>query len=95
MPDGGGRLLRMRGGHSAPSTYIRFYGEQGSLLSAGQDSSVRVFSSENDAASRSLGRADSGGRPLPPVVALAAGELSSHSPLPTLAPLHFAHNRNH
>ena len=87
MPDGGGRLLRMRGGHSAPSTYIRFYDEQGNILSAGQDSTIRVFSSENDAVSRSFGQASYNRKlskkrragahdtlKMPPVVSLAAGE---------------------
>ena len=87
MPDGGGRLLRARGGHSAPSTFIRFYDEKGNILSAGQDSTVRVFSSENDAVSRSFGQASYNRKlskkrragvhdtlTMPPVVTLAACE---------------------
>ncbi|XP_037086803.1 LOW QUALITY PROTEIN: WD repeat-containing protein 36-like [Pollicipes pollicipes] len=85
MPDGGGRLLRMRGGHSAPSSFIRFYDERGNILSAGQDSTIRVFSSENDAVSRSFGQASYNRKlskkrragvhdtlKMPPVVALAS-----------------------
>ncbi|XP_043225558.1 WD repeat-containing protein 36-like [Amphibalanus amphitrite] len=85
MPDGGGRLLRARGGHSAPSTFIRFYDERGNILSAGQDSTIRVFSSENDAVSRSFGQASYNRKlskkrragvhdtlTMPPVVSLAA-----------------------
>lgn len=37
MPDGGGRLLRIREGHGKPPTKIRFYGSLGnSILSAGE-----------------------------------------------------------
>ena len=36
LPDGGGRLLRLREGHSDPPTRIRFYGGLGqNILSAG------------------------------------------------------------
>lgn len=36
MPDGGGRLLRIREGHGKPPTKIRFYGSLGNnILSAG------------------------------------------------------------
>ena len=36
QPDGGGRQLRVRIGHSAPPAKIKFYGEQGqNILSAG------------------------------------------------------------
>ena len=35
-PDGGGRLLRQRSGHSAPPTYVRYHGNDGkNILSAG------------------------------------------------------------
>jgi len=58
LPDGGGRLLRFREGHSAPPTKIRYYGSAGeSVLSAGQDSSLRVFSTVADLLHRSLGHA--------------------------------------
>ncbi len=37
MPDGGGRLLRIREGHAKPPTKIRFYGSLGNnILSAGK-----------------------------------------------------------
>ena len=36
LSDGGARLLRMREGHSAPPTFIRHYGDDGSkILTAG------------------------------------------------------------
>ena len=38
MSDGGGRLLRDRSGHSAPSTKLRHYGTDGqNILTAGGD----------------------------------------------------------
>lgn len=58
MSDGGGRQLRWREGHSSPPTRIRYYGREGeSVLSAGQDSSLRVFSTVTDLLNRSLGHA--------------------------------------
>eukprot|EP00898_Chlorokybus_atmophyticus_P000527 jgi/Chlat1/1475/Chrsp12S02073 len=54
-PDGEGRLLRFRSGHSAPPTCIRHYGESGRyLLSAGQDRAFRFFSTIQDQQSREL-----------------------------------------
>ena len=45
MPDGGGRLLKLREGHAEPPTKIRFYGSLGNnILSASEDSSLRSFS---------------------------------------------------
>ena len=58
MSDGGARLLRVREGHSAPPARVRYYGGAGdSILSAGQDSSLRVFSTVADLLNRSLGHA--------------------------------------
>jgi len=58
MSDGGARLLRHREGHSQPPARIRYYGALGqNILSAGQDSSLRVFSSVTDYLNRSLGHA--------------------------------------
>ncbi|BFY99565.1 hypothetical protein BsWGS_02605 [Bradybaena similaris] len=58
MADGGARLLRMREGHSAPPTCIQFYGNDGqTILSAGQDSTMRSFSTVHDKHNKSLGRA--------------------------------------
>ncbi|ELT99075.1 hypothetical protein CAPTEDRAFT_181222, partial [Capitella teleta] len=49
LPDGGGRLLRMRSGHSAPPNKVRFHGKDGlNVLSAGQDSTLRSFSTDHD-----------------------------------------------
>ena len=58
MPDGGGRLLRLREGHSAPPTKIRFYGSLGdNILSASEDSTLRSFSTITDALHKSFGLA--------------------------------------
>ncbi|XP_012945406.1 WD repeat-containing protein 36 isoform X2 [Aplysia californica] len=58
LADGGARLLRSREGHSAPPTFIRFYSNDGqNLLSAGQDSTIRSFSTVHDKHNKSLGRA--------------------------------------
>ncbi|KAK7486461.1 hypothetical protein BaRGS_00022262 [Batillaria attramentaria] len=57
QPDGGARLLRMREGHAAPPNYLHHYGNNGqSILSAGQDSTLRLFSTVHDKHNRSLGR---------------------------------------
>ena len=56
LPDGGGRLLRLKEGHSAPPTKIRFYGGLGqNVLSAGEDSSLRSFSTVTDLLNKSFG----------------------------------------
>ncbi|XP_023323395.1 WD repeat-containing protein 36 [Eurytemora carolleeae] len=58
MPDSGARLLRYREGHAAPPSKVRFYGALGkNILSAGQDSSMRVFSTQTDTLNKSLGHA--------------------------------------
>jgi len=58
MTDGGGRLLRQREGHAAPPSRIRFYGASGeNILSAGLDSSLRVFSTVADLLNKNLGHA--------------------------------------
>ena len=58
QPDGGGRLLRQRSGHGAPPHKIRFHGNTGqNVLSAGQDSTLRSFSTVHDRHNKSLGRA--------------------------------------
>lgn len=57
LPDGGGRLLRERSGHSAPSNKIRHYGTDGqNILTAGQDSTMRSFSTVHEKHNKSLGR---------------------------------------
>lgn len=56
MVDGGARLLRNREGHNSPPTCIRFYSDDGGiLLSAGHDSSLRIFSTLSETLNRSLG----------------------------------------
>ncbi|KAK2173340.1 hypothetical protein NP493_883g01001 [Ridgeia piscesae] len=58
QPDGGGRLLRQRTGHSAPPTKVCYHGNTGqTLLTAAQDSTLRSFSTVHDRLDRSLGRA--------------------------------------
>lgn len=58
MPDGGARLLHVREGHSAPPSYVRFHGSNGhNLLSAGGDSSLRIFSTITETFNKSLGQA--------------------------------------
>ncbi|XP_069481588.1 WD repeat-containing protein 36 [Ambystoma mexicanum] len=56
-PGGGGRLLRLRMGHSAPPTKIRYHGLNGEqILSAGQDSTLQSFSTVHERFNKSLGR---------------------------------------
>jgi len=58
MPDGGARLLRSREGHEAPPSKIRFYGSTGAfILSGGQDSSLRAFSTVKDVLNKNFGHA--------------------------------------
>lgn len=58
QPDGSGRILRLREGHSAPPSRIRFYGRDGqNIISSGQDSSLRSFSTTLDLLNKSLGQA--------------------------------------
>ncbi|KAL4237143.1 WD repeat-containing protein 36 [Mactra antiquata] len=57
-PDGGGRLLRERSGHSAPVNMIRHYATNGhNILTAAQDCTMRSFSTLHDSHNKSLGRA--------------------------------------
>ena len=56
--DGGARLLRIREGFAKPPTYLRFYGTNGNnILTSGEDSSMRIFSTETEIFNKSLGRA--------------------------------------
>ncbi|KXJ70732.1 hypothetical protein RP20_CCG022629 [Aedes albopictus] len=58
LPDNGARLLRIREGHGAPPTYIRYHGSSGrNILSAGEDSSLRIFSTISETMNKSLGKA--------------------------------------
>ncbi|XP_022111358.1 WD repeat-containing protein 36-like [Acanthaster planci] len=57
--DGSGRLLRFRAGHSAPPAKIRFYGQRGKdILSAGQDSTLKSFSTMHEKHNKDLGQAN-------------------------------------
>ena len=56
--DGTPRLLRYREGHSASPQCIRYHGAKGdAILSAGEDSSLRIFSTISETLNFSLGRA--------------------------------------
>jgi len=83
-PDGYGRVLRQRSGHSAPPTMIRFYGHQGTqLLSSSSDNSLRHFSILKDSQSSELSQATKktshGQSRLPQVIQFAAcTKLSPH-----------------
>lgn len=56
--DGNPRLLRYREGHSAAPLCIRYHGAKGdSILSSGEDSSLRIFSTVSETLNASLGRA--------------------------------------
>ncbi|KAJ8674862.1 hypothetical protein QAD02_010648 [Eretmocerus hayati] len=58
LADGAGRLLRIREGHADPPAIIRFYGDDGhNILSAGGDSSLRIFNTQTEIFNKSLGRA--------------------------------------
>lgn len=58
QPDGSGRILRIRSGHSAPPTSIKYYGKKGkTILSAGQDSTLKSFSTLHDKYNKDLGMA--------------------------------------
>ncbi|XP_028660660.2 WD repeat-containing protein 36 isoform X1 [Erpetoichthys calabaricus] len=55
-PGGVGRLLKSRMGHNAPSTKIKYYGQNGqNILSAGQDGTLQSFSTTHDRFNKSLG----------------------------------------
>lgn len=58
LPDGGARLLKRREGHGAPPLHTRFHGSLGDIiLTAGEDSSMRMFSTVTEILNRSLGQA--------------------------------------
>ncbi|XP_060525873.1 WD repeat-containing protein 36 [Cylas formicarius] len=58
MPDGGARLLRLREGHAASPSYIRFHGANGhNILSAAADSTLRIFNTQTEQFNKSLGKA--------------------------------------
>ncbi|VEN56885.1 unnamed protein product [Callosobruchus maculatus] len=58
MTDGGARLLRIREGHSAPPTHVRFHGANGhNILSAASDSTLRIFNTQTEQFNKSLGKA--------------------------------------
>ncbi|KAH8385586.1 hypothetical protein KR200_001874 [Drosophila serrata] len=58
MSDGGARQLRIREGHTKPPLCIRYHGSSGvSILSSGEDSTMRVFSTIAESLNKSMGRA--------------------------------------
>ena len=58
MSDGEGTLLSQRAGHSEPPSFIEFYGPKGfNLLSAGLDSTIKMFHLFSERLNRNLGTA--------------------------------------
>uniref|UniRef100_A0AAG5CRH0 WD repeat-containing protein 55 homolog n=1 Tax=Anopheles atroparvus TaxID=41427 RepID=A0AAG5CRH0_ANOAO len=58
MSDGGARLLRFREGHSSPPTCIRYHGSRGRhILSASEDSSLRIFNTITETLNVNMGKA--------------------------------------
>ncbi|XP_053659157.1 WD repeat-containing protein 36 [Anopheles marshallii] len=58
LSDGGARLLRFREGHAASPTCIRYHGASGrNIVSSGEDSSLRIFSTVTETLNCSLGKA--------------------------------------
>lgn len=58
MTDGGARMLRIREGHTAPPLCIRYHGMNGqTILSSGEDSSLRSFSTISETLNKSFGKA--------------------------------------
>lgn len=56
--DGGGSLLSQRTGHRMPPSQIKFYGTKGfNLLSAGRDSTLKMFHIYSERLNRNLGTA--------------------------------------
>ncbi|EEZ98071.1 WD repeat-containing protein 36 [Tribolium castaneum] len=56
--DGGARLLRIREGHSAPPSHLRFHGANGhNILSCAGDSTLRIFNTQTEQFNKSLGKA--------------------------------------
>ncbi|XP_072372521.1 WD repeat-containing protein 36 [Scyliorhinus torazame] len=56
-PEGGGRLLRCRIGHSAPPTKIKYHGSDGqNILSSGRDGTLQSFSTIHERFNKSLGQ---------------------------------------
>uniref|UniRef100_A0A182Q2F6 Uncharacterized protein n=1 Tax=Anopheles farauti TaxID=69004 RepID=A0A182Q2F6_9DIPT len=58
LTDGAARLLRFREGHSAPPTCVRYHGANGrNIVSSGEDSSLRIYSTVSETLNCSLGKA--------------------------------------
>ncbi|XP_033115052.1 WD repeat-containing protein 36-like [Anneissia japonica] len=58
QPDCGGRLHKIRSGHYAPPTRIRFHGKHGKdILSAGQDCTLKSFSTVHEKHNKNFGQA--------------------------------------
>ncbi|KAG8232513.1 hypothetical protein J437_LFUL012669 [Ladona fulva] len=56
--DNQARLLTAKEGHAAPPTFVRFHHPRGTnVISAGADSTIRIFSTITERSNRSLGRA--------------------------------------
>ncbi|KAJ8984723.1 hypothetical protein NQ317_004987 [Molorchus minor] len=58
MTDGGARLLRIREGHSASPSFVRFHGANGhNILTCAGDSTLRIFNTQTEQFNKSLGKA--------------------------------------
>ena len=56
--NGAARLLKIREGYAKPPTFLRFHGNDGdNIITSGEDSSLRVFSTVTEIFNKSLGRA--------------------------------------
>lgn len=57
LSDGGARMLRVREGHNAPPLCIRYHGSNGhTILSSGEDCSLRAFNTISESLNKSLGK---------------------------------------
>ncbi|KAB7504795.1 WD repeat-containing protein 36 [Armadillidium nasatum] len=100
MSDGGARLLIIRDGHSAPPLAARFHGSLGeNILSGGEDSSLRMFSTVSDLLNKSFGVASFNKKAakrssekrerhkMPPIVALTS-ETTQEKPWDNIVCIH-------
>lgn len=96
--DGGGDLLCQRSGHRKPPSQIKFYGTKGfNLLSAGHDSTLKMFHIYSERLNRNLGTArinpktkhksDKAINALPPIVRFSA-EISKEKQWDNIAACH-------
>lgn len=64
LPDGGARLLNRKEGHAEPPLHVRFHGNRGdTIITAGEDSTMRMFSTVTERLDKSLGQASHNRKP--------------------------------